>query len=90
MKRYCKAIDITDRGLISTAVYKCLKKKYKRNDVLRLLSTYTTLDVNQIYCIFRRNGKNVIRFLVEAVIDDIQNEIINWDIKFPPVWYRKK
>lgn len=90
MKRYCKAIDITDRGLISTAVYKCLKKKYKRNDVLRLLSTYTTLDVNQIYCIFRRNGKNAIRFLVEAVIDDIQNEIINWDIKFPPVWYREK
>lgn len=90
MKRYCKAIDITDRGLISTAVYKCLKKKYKRNDVLRLLSTYTILDVNQIYCIFKRYGKNAIRFLVEAVIDDIRNEIINWDIKFPPVWYREK
>lgn len=90
MKRYCKAIDITDRALISTAVYKCLKKKYKRNDVLRLLSTYTILDVNQIYCIFKRYGKNAIRFLVEAVIDDIRNEIINWDIKFPPVWYREK
>ena len=90
MKRYCKAVDITDRALISTAVYKCLKKKYKRNDVLRLLSTYTILDVNQIYCILRKYGKNALRFLVEAVIDDIRNEIINWDIKFPPVWYREK
>lgn len=90
MKRYCKAVDITDRALISTAVYKCLKKKYKRNDVLRLLSTYTILDVNQIYCILRRYGKNALRFLVEAVIDDIRNEIINWGIKFPPVWYREK
>ena len=90
MKRYCKAVDITDRALISTAVYKCLKKKYKRNDVLRLLSTYTILDVNQIYCILRRCGKNALRFLVEAVIDDIRNEIINWGIKFPPVWYREK
>lgn len=90
MKRYCKAIDITDRGLISTAVYKCLNKKYKRNDTLRLLGTYTILDVNQIYCIIRRYGKKAIRFLVEAIVDDIQNEIINWDIKFPPVWYREK
>ena len=90
MKRYCKAIDITDRGLISTAVYKCLNKKYKRNDTLRLLSTYTIMDVNQIYCIIRRYGKKAIRFLVEAIVDDIQNEIINWDIKFPPVWYREK
>ena len=90
MKRYCKAIDITDRGLISTAVYKCLNKKYKRNDTLRLLGTYTILDVNQIYCILRRYGKKALWFLTEAVIDDIQKEIINWDIKFPPVWYREK
>lgn len=90
MKRYCKAIDITDRELISTAVYKCLNKKYKRNDTLRLLSTYTILDVNQIYCILRRYGKKALWFLTEAVIDDIQKEIINWDIKFPPVWYREK
>ena len=90
MKRYCKAIDITDRELISTAVYKCLNKKYKRNDTLRLLSTYTILDVNQIYCILQRYGKKALWFLTEAVIDDIQKEIINWDIKFPPVWYREK
>ena len=90
MKRYCKAVDITDRELISRAVYKCLNKKYKRNDVLRLLSIYTTLDINQIYCILKRYGKRAIRFLVEAVIDDIRNEIINQDIKFPPVWYREK
>lgn len=90
MKRYCKAIDITDRGLISTAVYKCLNKKYKRNDTLRLLGTYTILDVNQIYCILRRYGKRALWFLTEAVIDDIRKEIIDWDIKFPPVWYREK
>lgn len=90
MKRYCKAIDITDRELISTAVYKCLNKKYKRNDTLRLLSTYTILDVNQIYCILQRYGKKALWFLTEAVIDGIQNEIINWGIKFPPVWYREK
>ena len=90
MKRYCKAIDITDRGLISTAVYKCLNKKYKRNDTLRLFSTYTILDVNQIYYILRRYGKKALWFLTEAVIDDIRKEIVSWDIKFPPVWYREK
>ena len=46
MKRVCKDIDITDRDLISRATYKCLKNKYKRNDVLELFANISSLTKN--------------------------------------------
>lgn len=90
MKRLCKDVDITDRGLISRAVYACLKKKYKRNDTIKFLSGFTVLTGNQIRYILRRGGKVALRWIVERVIDSIREEIIAWNISFPAIWYRTK
>ena len=90
MKRLCKDVDITDRGLISRAVYACLKKKYKRNDTIKFLSGFTVLTGNQIRYILHRGEKVALRWIVERVIDSIREEIITWNISFPAIWYRIK
>lgn len=90
MKRLCKDVDITDRGLISRAVYACLDKKYKRNDVVRYLSQVSNLKENQIRCIYFRYGKRGIRPIVELIITELQSEIVNGSVSFPKIWYREK
>lgn len=90
MKRLCKDVDITDRGLISRAVYACLRKKYKRNDTIKFLSGFTVLTGNQIRYILHRGGKSALRWIVERVIDSVREEIITWNISFPAIWYRIK
>ena len=90
MKRLCKDVDITDRGLISRAVYACLKNKYKRNDVTRYFSQVSGLTQNQIRCIYYRYGKKALYPIVEIIITDLQKEIANESLSFPPIWYRDK
>ena len=90
MKRLCKNVDITDRGLISRAVYACLKNKYKRNDVTRYFSQVSGLTENQIRCIHHRYGRKSLYPIVEIIISDLQKEIANESLSFPPIWYRDK
>lgn len=90
MKRLCKDVDITDRGLISRAVYACLNKKYKRNDVTKYLSQVSGLNQKYIRCIYHRYGKPAMYPFVEFAISEIQQEIINNTISFPDIWYRDK
>ena len=90
MKRLCKDVDITDRGLISRAVYACLKNKYKRNDANRYFSHVSGLQENQIKCIYYRYGKKVLYPIVEIIISDLRKEIISGSISFPRIWYRDK
>lgn len=90
MKRLCKDVDITDRGLISRAVYACLKNKYKRNDVTRYFSQVSCLTENQIRCIHHRYGRKSLYPIVEIIISDLQKEIANESLSFPPIWYRDK
>lgn len=90
MKRLCKDVDITDRGLISRAVYACLKNKYKRNDVTRYFSQVSGLTQNQIRCIYYRYGKKALYPIVEIIISDLQEEIIKKSVSFPKIWYRNK
>lgn len=90
MKRLCKDVDITDRGLISRAVYACLKKKYKRNDVIRYFSQVSGLAENQIRCIYCRYEKEALYPIIEIIITDLQKEIANESLSFPPIWYRDK
>lgn len=58
MNTYCKTVDITDRKLIRKAVYKCLKKKYKRRDSLTMFSEYTGLPTDTIKGMFNEFGLN--------------------------------
>lgn len=90
MKRLCKDVDITDRGLISRAVYACLKNKYKRNDVTRYFSQVSGLTENQIRCIHHRYGRKSLYPIVEIIISDLQKEIANESLSFPQIWYRDK
>ena len=90
MKRLCKDVDITDRGLISRAVYACLKNKYKRNDAIRYFSQVSGLTQNQIRCIYHRYGRKAIYPIAEIIITDLQKEIISKSLSFPPIWYRDK
>lgn len=90
MKRLCKDVDITDKGLISRAVYACLKNKYKRNDVTRYFSQVSGLTENQIRCIHHRYGRKSLYPIVEIIISDLQKEIANESLFFPPIWYRDK
>ena len=90
MKRLCKDVDITDRGLISKAVYACLNKKYKRNDVVKYLSQVSSIKQEYIRCIYYRYGKSAMYPFTEIVISEIQDEIKSGNISFPEIWYREK
>lgn len=90
MKRLCKSVDITDRKFISGAVYEALEGKYKRKDVLTLLAEAGGLSANQIYCILKRYGRRAVSWAVEAVIDRMHRGILEWDIRLPPIFYRRK
>lgn len=90
MKRLCKDVDITDKGLISRAVYACLNKKYKRNDVVKYFSQVSGLTENQIRYIYHRYGKRVLYPVTEIIISDLQEGLREGNIDFPPIWYREK
>ena len=90
MKRLCKDVDITDRGMIRRAVHACLKNKYKRNDVNRYFSHVSGLKENQIRCIYYRYGKKALYPIVEIIVSDLQKEIIIGSVSFPRIWYRDK
>lgn len=90
MKRLCKDVDITDRGLIGRAVYACLDKKYKRNDVIKYMSQVSGLKENQIRYIYFRYGKRGMYPIVELIITELQSEIISESVSFPKIWYREK
>lgn len=90
MKRLCKDVDITDRSLISKAVYECLKKKYKRNDTVRYISEVSGIKEGYIRCIYKRYGKEALIPFVELAIDEIQQELLTNKISFPKIWYTMK
>ena len=90
MKRYCKDIDITDRDLISKATYKCLNKKYSRNDTLELFSEISGISKTQIYYINKKFSKRALFPFTELLIDIVQSELIRKDISFKPIWYKDK
>ena len=90
MKKLCKDVDITDRGLISKAVYACLNKKYKRNDAVKYLSQISGVKQEYIRCIYYRYGKSAMYPFTEIAISEIQAEIIGGNMSFPQIWYREK
>lgn len=90
MKRLCKDIDITDRDLISRAVYECLDRKYKRNDTMRYMSQVTGIKEGYIRCIYNRYGKRAMYPITEIIIAELREELLRGNISFPPIYYREK
>lgn len=90
MKRYCKNVDITDRKLIQKAVYKCLKGKYKRNDVLETFSDYSGLPKMFIRDVITKFGIKIVKLFAETIVDGIREELIQDNLKFKAIWYKEK
>ena len=90
MKRYCKNIDITDRDLISRAVYRCIDDKYTRRDTLHMLEEYSGVKSHIIKNIIKEYGKHAIRPLIETVIDGIHQELVTRKIALKHIWYSEK
>lgn len=90
MKKYCKNINITDRDLISRAVYNCIDDKYTRSDTLRMLEEYSGVKCEVIYGLVKEYGKHIVYPLVETVIDGISQELLYKKIVIKPIWYSEK
>jgi hypothetical protein len=90
MKKYCKDVDITNRELISHAVYNCIDNKYTRSDTLQLLTKYSDLTTKDIKNGIKQNGKQFAYPIVEEIINGIQQELLNKDIKLKPISYKEK
>lgn len=90
MKRLCKDIDITDIGLISRAVYKCLERKYKRNDTIKYFSQVSGVSEDALKNILEDYGKEALYPVVDKICDILREEIISDNISFPKIWYREK
>lgn len=90
MKRLCKDIDITDIGLISRAVYKCLERKYKRNDTIKYFSQVSGVSEDALRNILEDYGKEALYPVVDKICDILREEIISGNISFPKIWYREK
>ena len=69
MKRYCKDIDVTERELISRAVYDCLSGKYTRRDTLQLLQQYSGVPSEWLKTAIETSGKQSVQMIVETLID---------------------
>lgn len=90
MKKYCKNIDITERELISRAVYRCIDNKYTRSDTLCMFEEYSGVKCELICKLIKEYGKYIVYPLVETVIDGIQQELINKKIVIKQIWYSEK
>lgn len=90
MKRLCKDIDITDIGLISRAVYKCLERKYKRNDTIKYFSQVSGVSEDALKNILEDYGKEALYPVVDKICDILREKIISDNISFPKIWYREK
>ena len=90
MKRYCKHIDITNRDFVKQAVMDCLIKKFRRRDVIELLSEYSKLPVDFIESIIQSNYKTFLNGIIETIVDGMIQEIKDKNIKLKPIWYSEK
>ena len=90
MKRKCKDIDITDRDLISRALYECIWEKLDRRDTVTLLSAYSGLKPKFIRNMIKDCGKPSMKNIIETIIDGIQSELINRSLSMKRIHYHDK
>ena len=90
IKKYCKNINITDRDLISRAVYTCIDDKYTRPDTLHMFEEYSGIKSSVISQLIKSIGKYAVYPIIETVVDGIRQELINKEITIKPIWYKEK
>lgn len=88
MKKCCKNIDITDRELISRAVWSCISDKMTRKDTIKMFSEYSGVPESVLIALMKEEIVGAFDGLVDTVIDGIRQEIIDKDYKVKPIQYR--
>lgn len=89
MKRCCKNIDITNRELISEAVWTCLNDKMTRSDTIKMFSEYSRLPFEFLYDI-AKNHRGMLDGITETTVDGIRQEIIEQKYIVKPIRYKVK
>lgn len=87
MKKCCKDIDITDRKLISQAVYQCLDGKMGRRDTLQMFRDYSGLPFDFLKGIAKTHQYWMFHGIIETIIDGMQAEIIEERFVWKSIWY---
>lgn len=87
MKRYCKNIDILDMDFLKICIRKCLKKKWKRRDVLEYFSDLTARSEKEVLELIQCGEKEK---LIGIAAHVLQRQLINRRIEFIPIWYKEK
>lgn len=87
MKRYCKNVNILDFEFLELCAGDCLRKKWKRRDVLEFFSGITGRSKKEIsYAI--RNGEKPA--LIRIAARYMQKQLAKKELRFVPIWYREK
>ena len=87
MKRYCKNMDILDIDFLKICVRECLRKKWKRRDVLEYFSGLTARSEKEVLELIQHGEKEK---LIGIAAHVLQRQLINRKIKFVPIWYKEK
>ena len=88
MKKCCKNIDITNRELISGAVWNCIWDKMTRRDTIKMFSEYSGVPELVLIALAKEEITGAFDGIVNTVIDGLRQEIINKDYKVKPIQYR--
>lgn len=87
MKRYCKNANILDFEFLEFCAGECLRKKWKRRDVLGFFSDITGRSKDEIlYAI--RNGEKPALIVIAA--RHMQKQLAKKELHFMPIWYKEK
>lgn len=86
MKRYCKNINILDIDFLTVCISDCLRKKWKRRDVLYYFIELTKLPKRKVKELIISDKK----FLVSKAVEQVRQELATRKLKLPTTWYKKK
>lgn len=86
MKRYCKNINILDIDFLTVCISDCLRKKWKRRDVLYYFIELTKLPKRKVKELIISDKK----FLVSKAVEQVRQELSTRKLKLPTTWYKKK
>lgn len=87
MKTFCKKVDITNLGLIKQSIYQCLNEKWRRNDVIRLLSEKSGQDTKEIRKIIAQDRQYELDNIIGDIAMEMRHSIVTRNITLPPIVY---
>ena len=90
MKTYCKNVCITDLDFIKSSVWHCFNGKWNKNKVIRFIANYENMSRKEVKDILDIFGKEKFDFFVQHVAENIQSNILERKITFPPINYKQR